>query len=118
MATTRKRWMTLSISVLASIVATATLALGNAPASSGAAVADTAIARGASLTNGNAQRLNGSASEAAVAVGAEARLAKARWHWSDQGGLINTAVSTVTYKGNLYVFTRGTDGHLWVNWWG
>ena len=43
---------------------------------------------------------------------------KPQWHWSDQGGQIQLGISAVTYKNNLYAFTRGTDGHLWVNWWG
>jgi len=63
---------------------------------------------------GSAQALRG-ADSAPAAAGPDST--QAEWHWSDQGGQIQLGINAVTFRDNLYVFTRGTDGHLWVNWW-
>jgi hypothetical protein len=50
------------------------------------------------------------------------------WHWKDQGtpqgqtvGLGSDdylpAIATASCQGRPYVFTFGSDGHLWANWW-
>ena len=44
------------------------------------------------------------------------------WSWSDQGTpqghtIDGDAIGTISYKENPYAFVRGSDGHLWVNWW-
>jgi uncharacterized protein YfaP (DUF2135 family) len=50
------------------------------------------------------------------------------WHWADQGtppGLsvagevgVLTVMDTPAASQRPYAFVRGSDGHLWVNWWG
>src|SRR5262249_56698362 len=41
--------------------------------------------------------------------------------WSDQGAppgeIVGDAVGAISYQDRPYVFVRGSDGHLWVNWW-
>jgi hypothetical protein len=52
----------------------------------------------------------------------------AQWHWFNQGkpagGNITGAVGVLTVMDGPqaaqrpYAFVRGSDGNLWVNWWG
>ncbi|WP_198539427.1 hypothetical protein, partial [Streptomyces graminilatus] len=52
---------------------------------------------------------------------------QAEWAWSDQstppGSTVTSDIGTITVKDSPssaqrpYVFVRGNDGHLWVNWW-
>ena len=64
-----------------------------------------------------ADQLDAAAKRSTLTVNRTQQQLAAQWRWADQGRTISNSASSVVYKGNLYVFVRRPDGHLWVNWW-
>ncbi|MCU1604366.1 MAG: hypothetical protein JWP46_831 [Modestobacter sp.] len=79
--------------------------------------AATLIAIAATTVVGSATAVASPASQDSTLAALPDDAAPAQWHWSDQGGQINTGISAITYDNRMFAFTRGTNGHLWVNWW-